>query len=323
MKSPERNSTKTASNEQVKVDSQLNPLAVQVQDIITKSDTKKQISDKVANPAEQRREQLLSSVLDHSLTPEKRLAAAKSLVGNQGHIDVNLRDSKGQMHKLRLEVESAGNSRQLIHVFELHGGKDKNGLKNERNFVLLRGVSQADGSFCQQKNKDGEPVSFAPDKLGKVEVLRNVLNRSDDGQIKASEKISGLNQQSSENKHLGKIEISGGHRAVGTAYYPHNSALEGGYKDKIGKPLNTLEDYLAGKAPFVSVAMDDRAGFKYGQRIRIPELEQKYGKQIPFKIVDTGGAFRGKGTGRIDICVANEEASRNATINGKLTLQFV
>jgi peptidoglycan hydrolase-like protein with peptidoglycan-binding domain len=107
--------------------------------------------------------------------------------------------------------------------------------------------------------------------------------------------------------------------ARGTGYYPDKSALEGGFTDRVGKPLNTLQDYLSGKAPYVSVAMDSKA-FPYGTKLRIPELEAKYGRPIDFRVVDTGSAFTGKGTGRIDICTANQKASLDPTINGPLTL---
>ena len=107
--------------------------------------------------------------------------------------------------------------------------------------------------------------------------------------------------------------------ARGTGYFPDSSAIEGGFNDRIGKPLHTLQDFLAGRAPYVSVAMDSTA-FPYGTRLRIPELEQKYGRQIDFRVVDTGGAFRGRGTGRIDVCVANARASYDPTVNGTLHL---
>lgn len=105
--------------------------------------------------------------------------------------------------------------------------------------------------------------------------------------------------------------------ARGTGYYPDGSALEGGFKDRKGKPLRTLQQFLAGSASYVSVAMDSNA-FSYGQRLRIKELDAKYGKSIVFRVVDTGGAFRGKGTSRIDICTANRKASLDPTINGSL-----
>src|SRR5437763_1687395 len=57
------------------------------------------------------------------------------------------------------------------------------------------------------------------------------------------------------------------YQARGTGYYPANNPLEGGTRDRLGKPLHTLQDYLKGKAPWVSVAMDPKA-FKYGQKLR-------------------------------------------------------
>jgi peptidoglycan hydrolase-like protein with peptidoglycan-binding domain len=107
--------------------------------------------------------------------------------------------------------------------------------------------------------------------------------------------------------------------ARGTGYYPDASAMEGGFVDRQGKPLATLQDFLAGRSSYVSVAMDSNA-FPYGTHLRIPELEQKYGRKIDFRAVDTGGAFKGKGTSRIDICTANRSASLDSTINGPLHL---
>ena len=109
------------------------------------------------------------------------------------------------------------------------------------------------------------------------------------------------------------------YKARGTGYYPDASPLEGGFVDRRDQPLRTLQDFLSGKANYVSVAMDSKA-FPYGTKLRIPELEAKYGKQIEFRVVDTGGAFVGKGTSRIDICTANKKASLDPVINGPLTL---
>lgn len=108
----------------------------------------------------------------------------------------------------------------------------------------------------------------------------------------------------------------------GTAYYPDASPLEGGFVDRRGAKLRTLQQFLAGNATYVSVAMDTNA-FPYGQRLRIRELEAKYGRPIVFRVVDTGGAFRGKGTTRIDVCVANRAASLDATINGTLHIDAI
>ncbi|MEZ0227157.1 MAG: hypothetical protein ACAI25_00910 [Planctomycetota bacterium] len=105
--------------------------------------------------------------------------------------------------------------------------------------------------------------------------------------------------------------------ARGTGYYPANTLMEGGFFDRKGKKLRTLQQYLAGSADYVSVAMDSKA-FPYGTKLRIREFEQRYGRTIEFRVVDTGGAFKGTGTSRIDICVANRTASYDATVNGTL-----
>ncbi|PKL77143.1 MAG: hypothetical protein CVV27_06690, partial [Candidatus Melainabacteria bacterium HGW-Melainabacteria-1] len=53
---------------------------------------------------------------------------------------------------------------------------------------------------------------------------------------------------------------------------------------------------------------------------RIPELEKKYGRKIIFKAVDTGGAFKNKGFGRVDIATGGYKHTLEKTINGPLTL---
>jgi len=119
-----------------------------------------------------------------------------------------------------------------------------------------------------------------------------------------------------------EIRVTRSFVARGTAYYPANNALEGGTVDRKGVKLRTLQQFLAGQASYVSVAMDANA-FKYGQRLRIKELEAKYGRSIVFRVVDTGGAFRGKGTSRIDVCVASLKASSDSTINGTLHIDAI
>ena len=108
----------------------------------------------------------------------------------------------------------------------------------------------------------------------------------------------------------------------GTGYYPSGSAIEGGFADRRGVRLRTLQQFLAGDADYVSVAMDSSA-FSYGQHLRIKELDAKYGRAIDFRVVDSGGAFRGKGRSRIDVCVSNGAASLDPTINGTLHIDAV
>ncbi len=104
-----------------------------------------------------------------------------------------------------------------------------------------------------------------------------------------------------------------------TGYFPDSSAMEGGYVDRKGNPLRTLQQFTKGKANFVSTAMDSHA-FGYGQQICIPEINASMGSAIPFRVVDTGGAFQGKGTSRIDICTGGQSASLSDAVNRQLTI---
>ncbi|HUQ90360.1 MAG TPA: hypothetical protein VM120_01685 [Bryobacteraceae bacterium] len=112
------------------------------------------------------------------------------------------------------------------------------------------------------------------------------------------------------------------YKARGSGYFPHGNAMEGGFKDRLGAKLNTLQEYMANRADYVSVAMDKKLPIAYGTVVKIPEIENNYQQTIEFRVVDTGGRFTGKGYTRIDICTADKEASLDATINGPLTLKF-
>lgn len=113
------------------------------------------------------------------------------------------------------------------------------------------------------------------------------------------------------------------YHAQGSGYYPSSSQLEGGFVDIKGKKLNTLQDFLAGKASYVSCAMDKISEISYGTVVKIPEIERANNrKTIEFRVVDTGGSFKGKGFTRIDVCVADRKASLDPIINGTLTLIF-
>lgn len=102
-----------------------------------------------------------------------------------------------------------------------------------------------------------------------------------------------------------------------TGYYPASNRLQGGYVDRRGKKLRTLQDFIDGRVTYVSVAMDPNA-FPYGKDLCIPELNAKYGKAIKFKVVDTGGAFKQKGTTRIDICNRSKKDTHDKSVNKRL-----
>ena len=105
--------------------------------------------------------------------------------------------------------------------------------------------------------------------------------------------------------------------AMGSGFFPDASRLEGGFVDRMGQPLHTLQDFRAGKAQFVSVAMDVDNGAPYGTRLTIDEFPG-----VVFRVVDTGDAFIGKGTSRVDIATADRKASLDPTVNGQLHLTF-
>lgn len=101
-----------------------------------------------------------------------------------------------------------------------------------------------------------------------------------------------------------------------TGYWPFQTGLssserlmEGGTKDRLGKPLYTLEAFQRGEVPYVSVAGDYNA-WPYGQRIEIDAWPG-----VVFRIVDTGGHFAGpnkvyRDSARepLDICVESSSS---------------
>lgn len=79
-----------------------------------------------------------------------------------------------------------------------------------------------------------------------------------------------------------------------TGYWPkvpglsaEERRMEGGMNNSRGGPLYTLEEAQAGQAPYVSVSGDD-ALFPWGQLLYIDAYPG-----IAFRVVDTGGHFRG------------------------------
>jgi len=91
--------------------------------------------------------------------------------------------------------------------------------------------------------------------------------------------------------------------------------LEGSASDRFGSPVKTLEDYLEGKASYVTVAMDtplSKPPYK-GVNLINPNFVGKNGKLIIFKVLDTGGAFTGKGSAKIDIATRSLSIANGAT----------
>lgn len=120
------------------------------------------------------------------------------------------------------------------------------------------------------------------------------------------------------------------YNATLTFYYPFQNKLEGGYNDCVGHPLGTVEGYLSGRDPYVSIAGDKNLLSKskvitgrilYGSIIRIEYLERTFGRAVLCRFVDVGGGFTGTGTSRLDVCVDTEStANRLGRIKSRWSL---
>lgn len=122
-------------------------------------------------------------------------------------------------------------------------------------------------------------------------------------------------------------EGGGTFKVHATGYWPFSAKasekkMEGAPVDRKGKPLHTVEDFLAGKADHVSVSGDD-AIFPYGQLLVV----DWGGKSIKARVTDTGGHFRGAGKvyrvigeEPLDFCV---ESSKTAVPKSNVTAQII
>lgn len=99
-----------------------------------------------------------------------------------------------------------------------------------------------------------------------------------------------------------------------TSYFPDSSALEGGFVDRKGNPLKTLQAFLAGKADAVTVAMDSAVA-PYATKLCSPTLNAAYGASIPLELKDTGGAFKDKAWQRLDFCSGSRHESLDSRLN--------
>ncbi|XP_031836344.1 uncharacterized protein LOC116428636 [Nomia melanderi] len=114
------------------------------------------------------------------------------------------------------------------------------------------------------------------------------------------------------------------HNVTMTAYYPDfSSDDEFDHLDVKMKKLRTLQDFLDGRVEFVTVSMDLDSGIPYGTKVCIPELNEKFGRQIPFQARDRTryDDVQGKPDfSHVDICVRTEEDTYDNSVNGIVTL---
>jgi peptidoglycan hydrolase-like protein with peptidoglycan-binding domain len=102
---------------------------------------------------------------------------------------------------------------------------------------------------------------------------------------------------------------------LATVYYPYvaksarSKKMEGSSKDRFGQTVCTVERFVAGSCPYVSVAIDSRLKVPNGTPLLIPGIDAIAGMTVRFRITDTGSKRYFKGTGHIDIATDSSERS--------------
>ncbi|XP_012246675.1 uncharacterized protein LOC100743567 [Bombus impatiens] len=110
-----------------------------------------------------------------------------------------------------------------------------------------------------------------------------------------------------------------------TAYYPvFDSDNEFDYLDARTRKLRNLQDYLDGRAEFVTVSMDLDSGIPYGTKLCIPELNEKFLRPIPLQARDKSRyndvSRNSPDFSHVDICVRTEQDTYDNSVNGIATL---
>lgn len=240
-----------------------------------------------------------------------------------------------QANRLLSQIDSSSNSRSKTSAHQPHGVTKGDLAKLDQNHdgqiskSEAPGLNRQDLSLFNQALKSGgattelvfvQNSAQAAAQPQEQNLLSRIFNRPPTDPNAPSYQVPTASGKSVNKPTDGSVKGV----AKGTGYYPANTLMEGGFKDKTGRPLCTLQDFLDGKASYVSIALDKnlykKGQIKYGDTFRIPELEAKYGRKIIFKAVDTGGAFTNKGFSRVDVCTRSKKHSLDPTLNGKLTL---
>ncbi len=95
-------------------------------------------------------QKLMQAITRDKASATDKLKAVEEL-GKQGITSLSLQDKDGRTRTLRVELEPAG-SRKMVHLFATDdSGKER---------IVLRGISNGDGTFTREKNRRGNEVSF-------------------------------------------------------------------------------------------------------------------------------------------------------------------
>ncbi|NNN06979.1 MAG: hypothetical protein HKL90_13870 [Elusimicrobia bacterium] len=114
------------------------------------------------------------------------------------------------------------------------------------------------------------------------------------------------------------------HGVLATVYTPYldlsaaQLRREGPPIDRFTHAICTLERFLAGRCPYVSVAIDRSLDVPDGTPLLIPGIDDIAGRHILFRIVDTGAVRLFHGTGHIDVATdSNEYGGLGSRITGR------
>ncbi|KXJ72246.1 uncharacterized protein LOC134285189 [Aedes albopictus] len=116
-----------------------------------------------------------------------------------------------------------------------------------------------------------------------------------------------------------ELECSGNvtyDRVMLTAYRPRTASDERrDYTDIKLKKLNSLQDYLDDRVPYVTVGMDPLLKIPYGTPVCIPELNIHFRRNLNLQVRDTHQDLIGGGYRRVDICVRTQADSFDDYVN--------
>ncbi|KAF7997015.1 hypothetical protein HCN44_005292 [Aphidius gifuensis] len=105
------------------------------------------------------------------------------------------------------------------------------------------------------------------------------------------------------------------------AYYAdYSSDISSDYLDMKDNKLSNLQDYIDGRANYVTAAMDIIPSLPYGSSICIPELNKHYRRQIKIQVRDYSVDLKGQGFKVVDICVRSEGDSYDKAVNRLVTI---
>lgn len=235
--------------------------------------------------------------------PRPRLSAARRLAAYQGA----LRSYLKALHRRPLESDGIAGpvTSKAVSFFQKKHGLRAAGTVDEAtasallsNYQARRGLpvtGELDEATVAALAKGDPPVYFA----GKPEDFESTPKATTIKRVRATVYTPFLAKTRKERK------------------------MEGPPVDRHAQTVCTLERYLDGACPYVSVAIDQRLKVPNGTPLLIPEISALLGRKVPFRIVDTGSKKFFRGPRHIDIATDSDQYSglgRMISAAGRFTL---